>query len=125
MIRCSERPATGLWSLATAAVLLFAALLFTLRLGERSLWSEEVRWAQIPHEMEQSRQYFWPTFNGRTYYDKPLGSYWLVLAARHIPGVSAETAARLPCAIAGLLAVWLVMAIARRLYGVQAAPLAG
>ena len=28
-----------------------AGLLFGLRLGERALWSEEVRWAQIPREM--------------------------------------------------------------------------
>src|SRR5437773_11247300 len=62
-------------------VLAFAAVLFTARLGTRSLWSEEVRWVQIPREMEQSGRWFWPTFNGQTYYDKPLASYWLVLLA--------------------------------------------
>jgi 4-amino-4-deoxy-L-arabinose transferase-like glycosyltransferase len=106
-------------------VLVFAGVLFTARLGARSPWSEEVRWAEIPREMEQSGRWFWPTFNGRTYYDKPLGSYWLVMLARRIPGISEETAARLPCALAGFLSVALVTSLARRCYGGAAAPLAG
>src|SRR4051794_926285 len=84
------------WPAGVVAVLALAALLVLPRLGERSLWSEEVRWAEIPREMAREGTYFWPTFNGRTYYDKPLGSYWLVLAANGFQSDIDERAARLP-----------------------------
>src|SRR5205814_1880677 len=67
--------------LALLGVLALTAILYGFGLGARALWSEEIRWAQIPREMRQSGNYLWPTINGQTYYDKPLGSYWLVLAA--------------------------------------------
>src|SRR5262245_44110547 len=69
------------WRLGFVAVLALTGALFFLRLGERALWSEEVRWAEIPREMISSGNFLWPTINGHSYYDKPLGSYWLVLAA--------------------------------------------
>ncbi|HEV3144798.1 MAG TPA: glycosyltransferase family 39 protein [Gemmataceae bacterium] len=114
-----------LYRFGFAAVLVLAAVLFGARLGERSLWSEEVRWAEIPREMEQTGRYFWPTINGKPYYDKPLGSYWLVLAAAHITGNLDEAAARWPCAVAGWLSVWLVMLIAKRLYSPTTAIISG
>jgi 4-amino-4-deoxy-L-arabinose transferase-like glycosyltransferase len=110
---------------AAAAVLGLAAALFFARLGDRSLWSEEVRWAEIPREMQRSGDYFWPTFNGRVYYDKPLGSYWLVLAAAHLTGVIDELAARLPSAGSALAAVVFLILLARRLYGRRTAAVAG
>jgi 4-amino-4-deoxy-L-arabinose transferase-like glycosyltransferase len=110
----------------TAAVVFgMATLLFFARLGERALWSEEVRWAEIPREMERSGDYWWPTFNGRVYYDKPLGSYWLVLAAGRLTGGVNELAARLPSAASGLAAVMFTMLLARRLYGRRTAVLGG
>src|SRR5438034_7435038 len=111
--------------LAAAGVLGLAAILFFARLGDRSLWSEEVRWAEIPREMQRSGDYLWPTFNGRVYYDKPLGSYWLVLAAARFTGSIDELTARLPSAIGGLAGVGLVMLLARRLYDRSTAVLAG
>ena len=94
-----------------------AAVLFGGRLGDRGLWAEEYRWAEIPRNMARSADYFWPNINGRTYYDKPLGSYWLVLvAAAAAGGEVTETAARLPSAVAGLLGVGLVVGLGRRLY---------
>jgi 4-amino-4-deoxy-L-arabinose transferase-like glycosyltransferase len=111
--------------LGFVAVLILAAVLFGARLGERSLWSEELRWAEIPREMEQTGRYFWPTINGKPYYDKPLGSYWLVLAAARVTGNLDEAAARWPCAISGWLSVLLVMLIGRRLYSPAAAIISG
>jgi 4-amino-4-deoxy-L-arabinose transferase-like glycosyltransferase len=111
--------------LGFGAVLLLAAVLFGARLGERSLWSEEVRWAEIPREMEQTGHYFWPTINGKPYYDKPLGSYWLVLAAARVTGNLDEAAARWPCAISGWISVLLVMLIGKRLYSPAAAIISG
>ena len=112
------------WAAATAVLLLAAAMFFT-RLGARALWSSEFRWAEIAREMQLTSRYFWPTINGRVYFDKPLGSYWLVLAASWLTGGLSETSARLPCAIAGLLGVWLVMLVGRRLYNGRTALLAG
>src|ERR1700686_4527375 len=114
-----ERPtpiAVSRWTPRMLLVLALAAVLFFAQLSTRALWSEEVRWAQIPREMVQSGDYLWPTINGRTYYDKPLGSYWLVLLASLVTGGVNETSARLPSAVAGLAAVALAMLIARRLY---------
>ncbi|MGH7914625.1 MAG: ArnT family glycosyltransferase [Candidatus Binataceae bacterium] len=113
------------WRAAATAVLMLAAVMFFARLGARALWSSEFRWAEIAREMHLTSHYFWPTINGRVYYDKPLGSYWLVLAAARLTGGLDETSARLPCAIAGFLGVWLVMLVGRRLYDDRAALLAG
>src|ERR1017187_10504388 len=103
------------WPVRLTLVLAFAGLLFCARLSERALWSEEVRWAQIPREMQASGNYLWPTINGQTYYDKPLGSYWLVLLSSCVTGSLDEQSARLPSALSGLLGGALLMLIARRL----------
>ena len=108
-----------------AGVLLLAAFLFFSRLGERAIWSEELRWVEIPREMLLNHDLFRPTINGHSYYDKPLGSYWLVLAASLFTGEVNELAARIPCSIAGLIAVGLLMAMARRLFDKTTAALAG
>ncbi|HZZ80212.1 MAG TPA: glycosyltransferase family 39 protein [Gemmataceae bacterium] len=106
-------------------VLAVAGMLFFTRLGERTLWSEEVRWLQIPREMLASGDWFWPTINGHTYYDKPLGSYWLVLFSSFVTGCLDEHSARLPSAFGALLSVALLMAIARRLSGDRVALVSG
>ncbi|HVB82058.1 MAG TPA: glycosyltransferase family 39 protein [Candidatus Binataceae bacterium] len=113
------------WRAAATAVLMLAAVLFFARLGARALWSSEFRWAEIAREMHLTGRYFWPTINGHVYYDKPLGSYWLVMAATWLTGGLDETSARLPCAIAGLLGVWLLLLVGRRLYDDRTALLSG
>ena len=113
------------WRAAATAVLMLTAVMFFARLGARALWSSEFRWAEIAREMQLTGHYFWPTINGRVYFDKPLGSYWLVLAAARLTGGLDETSARLPCAIAGVLGVWFVMLVGRRLYNDRVALLAG
>jgi len=115
----------GRTRLALLGVLALAAILFFARLGSRSLWSMELRWAEIPREMRLQGRWFWPTINGRVYYDKPLGSYWLVLAASWITGTLDEATARLPSALSALLAVLLLMSLTRRLYDDRTAVLAG
>jgi 4-amino-4-deoxy-L-arabinose transferase-like glycosyltransferase len=104
-----------------ATIVMLAAIMFFARLGGRSLWSSEGRWAEVAREMTVAGDYFWPTINGHVYYDKPLLSYWLVAAASKLAGVSKETAVRLPSACAGLIAVALTLLIARRLYGDETA----
>lgn len=90
-----------LWSVALIVLGLSALLLFA-RLGERSLWGQEGRWSEVAREMRLSGNYFWPTINGKVYFDKPLLTYWLVVGASHLTGDVSEVAARLPSAAAGL-----------------------
>ncbi|HYA36176.1 MAG TPA: glycosyltransferase family 39 protein, partial [Candidatus Binataceae bacterium] len=110
---------------ASWGVVVATAILFFTRLGARALWSSEFRWAEIAREMIRSGNYFWPTINGHVYYDKPLGSYWLVLAATWVSGAMNELASRIPCAIAGLVAVILMIALARRLYDARTGVISG
>jgi 4-amino-4-deoxy-L-arabinose transferase-like glycosyltransferase len=111
--------------LHAACVLILAAILFFARLGARALWSSEFRWAEIAREMIVTHNYFWPTINGHVYYDKPLGSYWLVIFSTPFTGGLNEAATRVPSAIAGLLAVALLMLLTRRLYDARTAILSG
>lgn len=106
-------------------VLGLAAILFFARLGNRALWSSEFRWAEVAREMQLTSNYFWPTINGRPYFAKPLGTYWLVVAATWLTGGMNEAAARLPCALAGMLAVALLISIGRRLYDLKTGVVAG
>jgi 4-amino-4-deoxy-L-arabinose transferase-like glycosyltransferase len=105
--------------LAVAAVVLLSGALYFVRLGERALWSSEFRWAEIAREMLLNHNYFWPMINGRVYFDKPLGSYWLVLASAWITGRLDEAATRVPGATAGVFAVGLMILLARRLYDLR------
>jgi 4-amino-4-deoxy-L-arabinose transferase-like glycosyltransferase len=112
-------------AIAAFAVMALCGLLFFSRLGSRALWSSEGRWAEVAREMVLTSNYFWPTINGHLYYDKPLLSYWFVAAAAHLTGAMDERAARLPCAIAGLLGVGLLIGIGRLLYNLRVGAAAG
>jgi 4-amino-4-deoxy-L-arabinose transferase-like glycosyltransferase len=113
------------WRACFSGVVLLTGILFFARLGTRALWSSEFRWAEIVREMITTRNYFWPTINGHVYYDKPLGSYWLILWSTWLTGAMNEAAARFPGAVAGLLAVVLMMLLAARLYDRRTALLSG
>ena len=110
---------------ALTLLLLATAALFLTRLGDRALTSEEVRWATVAREMRASGDPVHPTINGSAYYDKPVGSYWLIVAASGLTGGVTETAARLPAALAGVLGVGLLVGLARRLTDDGTALLAG
>jgi 4-amino-4-deoxy-L-arabinose transferase-like glycosyltransferase len=115
-----------LWRRWTAlVVLLLTTILYFVRLGTRALWASEFRWAEIAREMLLTHNYFWPTINGRVYFDKPLGSYWLILVSAGITGRMDEAAARIPGAIAGVLAVALLIILAHRLYDLRTGVAAG
>jgi 4-amino-4-deoxy-L-arabinose transferase-like glycosyltransferase len=113
------------WRICFSGVVLLTAILFFARLGTRALWSSEFRWAEIVREMIVTHNYFWPTIDGHVYYDKPLGSYWLILWSTWLTGAMNEAAARFPSAVAGLLAVVFVMLLAARLYDRRTGLLAG
>jgi 4-amino-4-deoxy-L-arabinose transferase-like glycosyltransferase len=107
------------WRKMAWIVIGLAAILFFARLGARALWASEFRWAEIAREMQLTSNYFWPTINGHPYYDKPLATYWLVVASTWVTGGMNEAAARLPCAIAGMIAVVFLISIGRRLYDLR------
>ncbi len=121
----SDQYPLNAWRFGFLAVVLLASILNFVRLGERGLRSEEVRWAVISRNMLAHSDYLQPTINGQHFYDKPLGSYWLILGAAWLEGGVDEAAARLPSALSGVVAVAFLMLIARRIFDRCTALLAG
>jgi 4-amino-4-deoxy-L-arabinose transferase-like glycosyltransferase len=95
---------------ACAVVLLFWAL------GECSLWAAEDRWAEITREMLLNGDFFHPTINGETYFDKPLLTYWLIALVSLVTGQLNEWEVRLPSAISGLIVLLATIHLGRRLW---------
>jgi 4-amino-4-deoxy-L-arabinose transferase-like glycosyltransferase len=56
-----------------------------------------------------------------SYFDHPLASWWLEIAARHLTGLSSPLIVRLPFVLLSLVSSWLVWLITARLYGPRAA----
>jgi len=102
-----------------------AGLLLLTGLGVPDLWTLEGRWGAICQEMVRSGDYVHPWRIDRPYYDKPLVSYWLMVAAARALGTLDGWALRLPSALSGLLAVWCTYRLGRRLLGREAGLLAG
>lgn len=91
---------------AIQILLLAASLMLFFALGTRELWTQEWRWANISWNMIYSGDFFHPILAGAPYYDKPLLSYWLMIACSYLVGGLNEWALRLPSALAGLLSIW-------------------
>ena len=85
-------------------------------LGTNQLWTMEGRWAEVSLEMIRSGDYVHPSIYGSPYYDKPLFSYWLMVAAAWLLGGLTEFAMRLPSALAGIFAIWCMVRLATRLF---------
>src|SRR5262249_28156379 len=99
--------------------------LFLVNLGGPSLWDlDEGRNAGCAQEMLESGDWVVPKFNAKLRDVKPALLYWLQVAAYRCFGVS-EFAARLPSALAALLAVLLTYELGRRLFGAATGLLAG
>lgn len=102
----------------TALFLLFAGL------GARSLWGSEDRWAEISRNILKSGDWFHPVINGTVYFDKPLFSYWWIVASEWVTGTLDEFTIRLPSVMAGVIVLWATFSIGRRLWDTQVAWLA-
>jgi 4-amino-4-deoxy-L-arabinose transferase-like glycosyltransferase len=72
--------------LLLSGVLLWAALIFSLRLPLPLLEPEETRYAEIPREMLAADHWLVPVFQGESYLDKPPLLYWLVMASYRLFG---------------------------------------
>jgi 4-amino-4-deoxy-L-arabinose transferase-like glycosyltransferase len=111
----------GHWLLLAAAW----SVLCLPRLGSPSLWDiDEGNNAEAARAMAESGDWVVPHFNNQVRYDKPVLLYWLQAAAYAAFGVN-EFAARLPSALAALLAVLVTYELGRGMFGKGAGLLAG
>ncbi len=106
-------------------VLLVATLIFTARLGAAGLWDEdEPRNAACAREMLEREDWVVPTFNYELRTQKPVLSYWLMMASYRMFGIN-EFAARFPSALLAIGTSLLTYHLARMLIGRRAGLLAG
>lgn len=103
-------------SKSLAILLAACALLFFLNLGVPGLWDEdEPRNATCAREMLQRGDLIVPTFNGELRTAKPVLTYWLIMSAYSLFGIS-EFSARFWSALLGTGTVLLTATLGRRLY---------
>src|SRR5438067_6298729 len=94
-------------------LVLACSTLFYLPLGLRSLWdSDEGRYAEIAREMLELKDWVSPHLNYVLYFEKPPLMYWLTAASLALFGQN-EFAARLWCAVFGVLTVGVVYLIGK------------
>jgi 4-amino-4-deoxy-L-arabinose transferase-like glycosyltransferase len=99
--------------------------LFLPALGEPSLWDiDEGHNAEAAREMLERGDWVIPQFNYQLRSDKPILLYWLQIAAYLVFGVG-EFAARLPSALAAMVAVLLTCELGRRMFDPVAGLIAG
>jgi 4-amino-4-deoxy-L-arabinose transferase-like glycosyltransferase len=108
-----------LWSVPLILVVLYVCLFSGL--GALGLVGpDEPRYAAIARAMGETHDWVTPRLWGTPWFEKPVLYYWAAGIAMRMFGVS-EFAARLPSALAALLAVLAVAWTALRSYGVSAA----
>ncbi|NVN98479.1 MAG: glycosyltransferase family 39 protein [Geobacteraceae bacterium] len=77
---------------------------------------DEGRYAEIPREMLEKMDFITPTLNYVKYFEKPPLLYWMNALSFSIFGQN-EFAARMPCAISGLLTILFTYWLGRKLFG--------
>lgn len=100
-------------------------VLFLPSLGTANLWDmDEGNYAEAAREMLISGDWVVPTFNFQIFIDKPPLLYWSQAVSYRLFGVS-EFAARLPSAVACIVAVSLTYELGRRMFSSRTGLLAG
>lgn len=119
--------ANYLWGKQASVLrLMFASLLLILFcLGARDLWTQEHRWADIVFGMFYRHDFLHPYLGETMYYDKPLLSYWLMVAIANVSGLLNTWVLRMPSAVAGLIAIWSIYCLGVRIKDKQLGLLAG
>ena len=102
----------------------FAVAVLFVYLGHNALWGSENRWAEIAREMILSGDYLHPALNWQIYFDKPQLSYWLIVPFMAVLGAE-ELAARIPSALAALVALYGTIELGKSLYDRRTGLLAG
>ncbi|HMC66034.1 MAG TPA: glycosyltransferase family 39 protein, partial [Gemmataceae bacterium] len=106
-------------------LLVATTALFLPNLGGPSLWDiDEGNNAEAAREMLASGNWIVPTFNYQLRVDKPALLYWCQIGAYRAFGVG-EFAARLPSALAAMIAVLLTYELGRSMFGPASGLLAG
>jgi 4-amino-4-deoxy-L-arabinose transferase-like glycosyltransferase len=95
------------WLFAIAILLLFTFL------GAKEIWTQEHRWADIVSGMFYRNDFFHPYLGETRYYDKPLLSYWLIVAFTWVTNGLNSWSLRFPSALAGLLSIWSIYRIGK------------
>jgi 4-amino-4-deoxy-L-arabinose transferase-like glycosyltransferase len=122
--------AVGVDRWLAGAVLAAAAVLLLTGLGATDLWApDEPRYAAVAEELRSFRHGMAGLallhLNGEAYTQKPPLYFWAAALAGAPGGRTTETAARLPSALCGLAAVWLLVRFGSRLLGPRSGALAG
>ncbi|MBZ5662777.1 MAG: glycosyltransferase family 39 protein [Acidobacteriia bacterium] len=108
-----------LWSIPFILIVLYVCLFSGL--GALGLVGpDEPRYAAIARAMAETHDWVTPRLWGTPWFEKPVLYYWAAGISMRLFGVS-EFAARLPSALAALLAVLVVAWTALRSFGVRAA----
>lgn len=111
--------------IAGLALVALAALATIPCLGSTTFFDrDEGYYAECAREMAAGGDPFVPTFSGKPWMEKPPLTYWAMAACMKLFGCN-EFAARLPSALAGLLAIWLTFRMATRMYSPKVGVIAG
>lgn len=100
-----------------AAIFIVLILFFSVNLGQlgRSI-PDEKRYYQSTREMVSSGDYMTPRYHGALRFQKPILSYWLIIASYKAFGVN-WFGARFPSAAAAALTILLVFSLAGSFFG--------
>lgn len=109
--------------LAVGLVVVVAALLVLTGLDRESLLGDEALYASVARDSLRSGSLFPLEYDGTAYAGKPPTWIWAIAASFRMLGVN-ELAARLPSALAGLMAIALFAAATARRYGALTALIA-
>ncbi len=84
----------------------------------------EVFFAESAREMIAAANWVTPLFHGQGFFDKPILTYWLIIASFKATAIS-HLAARAPSIIASVAVIVITACACRRLFGVRSGLLAG
>jgi len=98
------------WLFIASSIILF------FMLGSRELWTQESRWAAICFEMIKRGDFFHPYLLNDQYYDKPLLSYWIIIAISKITNGLSEWSLRLPSAFSAILTLICTYRLGEKFY---------
>ncbi|HOH41851.1 MAG TPA: glycosyltransferase family 39 protein [Candidatus Hydrogenedentes bacterium] len=107
---------SDLW-IKSAAVLLLAAIIFSVNVSGYDLWPpDEPRYALVAREMLSTGDYFLPKVNNEGYKEKPPLFFWCIAACAKLTGSVGPLSARMPSILAALTVLIFTTLLARALF---------